>query len=169
MKKILNLTLSTVLALGIYATFTNVQDNNQDQIQQQGTAEAYGVLYDTGIQAIESGVNHTIVLDNNGDYGNLKKVDGIENLTIEGEYTLHLQSMGLPSLLGGYDNHDVNSGLSMLELQLCTVWMDQLKSTVGYNVIDSTYPLSIVPKHPLLLPMQLIKFFTKVKIRKLIT
>ena len=97
------------------------------------------------------------VLDNNGDYGNLKKVDGIENLTLEGEYTLHLQSMGLPSLLGGYDNHDVNSGLSMLELQLCTVWMDQLKSTVGYNVIDSTYPLSIVPKHPLLLPMQLIK------------
>jgi hypothetical protein len=99
-------------------------------------------------------------LDNSGDYGNLTKVDETENLTLEEEYKLHLRSMGLPLFTDEYEKCEAVPVLSKKELQLCAIWMDQLKSNICLtfnNTFNAANPLSIVAKQQLLLPMQLIK------------
>ena len=94
------------------------------------------------------------VLDNVGKYGNLDKLDGRVELDCETEYKMHLQALGLQVLFED-SAKDTSQAISNAELQLCAVWIDQMKSHIFLSSSNEygKVPLYIVPKMRLFLPL----------------
>ena len=94
------------------------------------------------------------VLDNVGECGNLDKLDGRVELDCETEYKMHLQALGLQVLFED-SAKDRSQAISSAELQLCAVWIDQMKSHIFLSSSNEygKFPLYIVPKMRLFLPL----------------